>query len=320
MNQVIVAPNATVLFILQQWAGLPCNLSNEKMVVKPSDGEANPLIVVVTGTSSGFGKLSALAFAEQGHRVIATMRNPDRSGPLMDEARRRQVADLIDICRLDVTDAAEAEQVMETVIARYGKLDVLVNNAGYAQGGMIEEVPLDEWRAQMETNFFAVVRLTQLAVPHMRRQRSGLIVNVSSISGRMALPGFGPYSASKFALEGFSESLRLELAPFGIRVVLVEPGSYRTEIWDKGFDRVPEQPDSPYRPLQDAVFRQARHSAAHAPDPIAVAERIVALAGQTRPPLRHPMGRGIRAALAARSLLPWNWYERLLFRLLGERP
>lgn len=237
----------------------------------------------------------------------------------MEEAHRQQVAELIDICRLDVNDAAEAGHVMETVIARHGRLDVLVNNAGYAQGGMVEEVPLDEWRAQMETNFFAAVRLTQLAVPHMRRQRSGLIVNVSSISGRMALPGFGPYSASKFALEGFSESLRLELAPFGIRVILVEPGSYRTAIWDKGFGRVPANPDSPYRPLQDAVFRQARKSAGRAPDPVAVAERIAAMAGQTRLPLRHPMGRGVRAALAARSLLPWNLYERLLFRMLRQR-
>lgn len=277
------------------------------------------MIILVTGTSSGFGKLTALAFAEQGHRVIATMRDPDRSGPLLEEARRRQVADWIDICRLDVTDGDEAEQVIHSVINRYGRLDVLINNAGYAQGGMIEEVPLDRWREQMETNFFAVVRLTRLAIPHMRQQRSGLVVNVSSISGRMALPGFGPYSASKFALEGFSESLRLELAPFGIRVVLVEPGSYRTDIWQKGFDQVPTQPDSPYHRLMDAVFRQARKSAEGAPDPVTVAERIAALAGQNRPPLRHPLGRGIRAALAARSLLPWNWYERMIYRLLRLR-
>lgn len=277
------------------------------------------MITFITGASSGFGLLTALACAGRGHRVIAAMRDPGRKERLFEMAAERKVADRIEVCRLDVTDEEAAIAAVESVIRRYGRLDMLVNNAGYAQGGMVEDVPLADWRAQMETNFFAVVRLTRLVIPHMRQQQSGLIVNVSSISGRMALPGFGPYSASKFALEGFSESLRLELAPFGIGVVLVEPGAYRTEIWQKGFDRMHASPDSPYRELTEAVFRQARRSAERAPDPAEVAAHIAAMGDRSRPPLRHPLGRGIRAALAARSLLPWNLYERMLLGMLGIR-
>lgn len=261
--------------------------------------------------------LTALACAAKGHRVIAAMRDPGRQGRLLAEAGKRRLADRIEVCPLDVNDGEAAARAIADVIARHGRLDMLVNNAGYARGGMVEEVPLAEWRAQMETNFFAAVRLAQLAAPHMRKQRSGIIVNVSSISGRMALPGFGPYSASKFALEGFTEALRLELAPFGIRVVLVEPGAYRTAIWQKGFDLVQPQPASPYRALTEAVFRKARQSAERAPDPAEVAERIAALADRPAPPLRLPMGRGVRAAVAVRSLLPWKLYERMLRRLLG---
>lgn len=275
------------------------------------------MVTFITGASSGFGLLTAVECAARGHRVIAAMRDPDKKGRLFELAGKRQAADRIDICRLDVTDGEAAARAVGDAIDRYGRLDVLVNNAGYAQGGMAEDVPLEAWRAQMETNFFAAVRLVQLVVPHMRKQRSGLIVNVSSISGRLGLPGFGPYCASKFALEGFSEALRLELAPFGIRVVLVEPGAYRTDIWRKGFELAHASPDSPYRELAEAVFRQARQSAERAPDPAEVARRIANLADQPAPPLRLPLGRGVRSTLAARSLLPWHWYERLIRRVLG---
>jgi len=275
------------------------------------------MIVLITGASSGFGLLTALACAGRGHRVIAAMRDPAKQDGLLAMAVERGVQHLIDVCKLDVTKEEEAVRTVETVIERYGRLDVLVNNAGFARGGMIEEVPLEDWRDQMETNFFAVVWLTQLVVPHMRRQGAGLIVNVSSISGRMAMPGFGPYSASKFAVEGFSESLRLELAPFGVHVVLVEPGSYKTDIWRKGFNLVKTSPDSPYRDMTEAVFRTARQTAEQAGDPGEVAELIAALAGHPHPPLRHPIGRGMKPALAARSLLPWNWYERMVRRILG---
>jgi len=280
------------------------------------------LIILVTGTSSGFGKWSALAFARRGHRVIATMRDPDRSSPLMEEAHRQQVAELIDICRLDVNDAAEAGHVMETVIARHGRLDVLVNNAGYAQGGMVEEVPLDEWRAQMETNFFAAVRLTQLAVPHMRRQRSGLIVNVSSISGRMALPGFGPYSASKFALEGASEALYYEVRPWNVHVTLVAPGfinsdGFKHVEYTSGSREASGHPSSPYHSHYEYMADFIAKAMKRVPStPESVAARVVRLLGRRRPPLR--LYGTFDAALFAfmRRLLPRSLYHEILYRSL----
>lgn len=278
---------------------------------------ADPRVIFITGTSSGFGMLTAVECAARGHRVIAAMRDPGRKDRLLELAGGRQAADRIDIVPLDVTDEDAASRAIADAVGRYGRLDMLVNNAGYAQGGMAEDVPLSAWRAQMETNFFAAVRLVQLVLPHMRQRRSGLIVNVSSISGRVAMPGFGPYCASKFALEGFSEALRLELAPFGIRVVLVEPGSYRTDIWRKGFELAVRSADSPYRDLAESVFRMARQSAERAPDPAEVARRIADLADDPAPPLRLPLGRGVRSLLAVRSLLPWNWYERMIRRALG---
>lgn len=276
------------------------------------------MIALVTGTSSGFGMRIALKLAEQGCHVVATMRDLSRKDNLLEQAAKRNVADRMDILRLDVTDGEAAGQVVRQIIEKHGRIDVLVNNAGYAQGGMIEEVPLSDWRAQMETNFFAAVRLTQLVIPHMRKQRSGVVVNISSVNGRMPLPGFGPYSASKFALEAFSESLRLELSPFGIRVVLIEPGAYRTDIWSKGFGLMHAPEDSPYKEMREAIFAMARQSAEQAPDPGEVADRIASLLQQPNPPLRHLLGRGIRAGVTARSLLPWNWYERMIHRILGK--
>ncbi|WP_409343538.1 SDR family oxidoreductase [Paenibacillus sp. MBLB4367] len=281
------------------------------------NGVSSPLpVAIVTGASSGFGLLTATALAKEGFRVIATVREPGREAALMEEAERAGVAGRIECLPLDVTDHAGVLHVAATVFSRFGRIDVLVNNAGFALGGFAEEVPIAEWRRQFETNFFGLVAMTQAVLPHMREQKHGTIVNVSSVSGLAGLPGYAPYAASKFAVEGFSESLRLETADFGVKVVLVEPGAYRTAIWAKGFAQINRPHDSPYRAKLDRILAYSRRTAETAPDPREVADAIVEIALARSPKLRYPLGRGSRMLRLAKAVVPWKWYERAVLRML----
>ncbi len=179
---------------------------------------------IVTGSSSGFGELIAIELARSGFKVIATMRNLNKKEHLLKLAAAENVIDKITVFPLDVT-MQESVEKFKGFVQSLVSVDVLVNNAGYAQGGFSEELTVDEYRSQFETNFFGVIAVTQAVLPVMRRQGSGKIINMSSISGRFGFPGLSPYVSSKHALEGYSESLRLELKPFGIDVILIEPGS-----------------------------------------------------------------------------------------------
>ena len=183
---------------------------------------ASSSVVLITGCSTGIGRATASHLASRGYTVIATA---------------RRVEDLADLaaagCRtlpLDVTDEASMRAAVDAVEAAHGRIDVLVNNAGYSQSGAVESVPLARTRAQFETNVFGPLRLTQLVLPGMRRRRAGRIVNVSSMGGRLVFPGGGVYHASKYAVEALSDALRYELRPFGIAVVLIEPGLIRTNF------------------------------------------------------------------------------------------
>ena len=180
------------------------------------------LVVLITGCSTGIGRAAASHLAARGYTVIATA---------------RRVEDLADLaaagCRtlpLDVTDEASMRAAVDAVEAAHGRIDVLVNNAGYSQSGAVESVPLARTRAQFETNVFGPLRLTQLVLPGMRRRRAGRVVNVSSMGGRLVFPGGGVYHASKYAVEALSDALRYELRPFGIAVVLIEPGLIKTNF------------------------------------------------------------------------------------------
>ncbi|MGK9253025.1 SDR family oxidoreductase [Paenibacillus humicus] len=273
-------------------------------------------IALVTGASSGFGLLTSVELARRGFKVIATMRNPRKSGTLLAEAERAAVQDRLETIRLDVTEPAAIREAVADVMRRHGRIDVLVNNAGYAAGGFVEEVPMAAWREQMETNVFGLIAVTQAVLPHMRGQGCGHIVNISSVSGLIALPGYAPYSTSKFAVEGFSEALRLEMKPFGIDVSLVEPGAYRTEIWKKGFHAVHVSDASPYRGMLDRILAYSRKTSDNAPDPAAVARLVASIAGTAKPRMRYLSGRGMRLSVWGRALLPWRWYEALLLRML----
>lgn len=179
----------------------------------------------ITGASSGFGRAFAQHALDRGYRVVATARSTARLADLAAAAPDRVL-----LQPLDVTSAAQAEAAVAAALARFGRVDVLFNNAGYGIVGAVEETPDAELRAQLETNFFGAVNVIKAVLPALRRQRSGAIVNISSMGGQMSFGGFGAYSASKFALEGLSEALAQEVASFGIKVLIVEPGSFRTSF------------------------------------------------------------------------------------------
>ncbi|HET7521752.1 MAG TPA: SDR family oxidoreductase [Bacillales bacterium] len=274
--------------------------------------EQDETVVLITGASSGFGLLTSLALAEAGYVVVASMRDLSKKEPLIHTARDKGIDSRIECTEMDVTKEEDMDSAISSVVDRFGSVDVLINNAGYAAGGFTEELTMEEWRRQFETNFFGLVAVTKAVLPYMRKQQSGKIINMSSISGRMALPGLGPYSASKFAVEGFSESLRLEMLPYGVQVVLVEPGSYKTNIWSKGMKDFQVNPESPYREKTDKMLKIVRHIEKTAEDPEDVARIIVEIVQSEEPNFRYPVGKGVKSSLRFRSFLPWKWVERMI--------
>jgi len=189
----------------------------------------------ITGTSSGFGRAFAEHAIAQGHNVVATARRVHALADLVAQAPERVLAVALDV---DVAGAAEA--AVDAAVARFGRIDVLVNNAGFGVVGALEETPDAELRAIFDTNFFGAMAVTRAALPVLRGQRGGAIVNISSLGGQLSFAGFSAYSATKFALEGASEALAQEVAPFGIKVLIVEPGQFRTQLAGAGMRHMPE--------------------------------------------------------------------------------
>jgi len=279
----------------------------------------NQPTALITGTSSGFGLLAAVELARRGYRVAATMRDVSRNNLLLEAAAQAGAIENIHCLQVDVTDASSIQLAVQTVWQTYGRLDVLVNNAGYALGGFTEEIAMEAWRQQLETNVFGTIAVTKAALPLMREAGRGTIINISSVSGRFALPAFAPYATSKFAIEGFSEALRLEMRPFGVRVVLVEPGPYRTDIWAKGFAGFAAKENSPYKAELEAILRYARRTAEASPDPVEVAQLIARIAEHPQPKLRYPIGRQAALMLWLKERLPWRWVEAILLRELKRQ-
>lgn len=280
----------------------------------------NRPIALVTGTSSGFGLLITLALAGSGYHVIATMRNLTKQDALMQAAEQDGLRQHIECLPLDVSDQQAIRKTVAELMERHGRIDVLVNNAGISLGGFVEEIPLEDWIHAMDTNFFGLVALTQEVLPHMRSRKYGKIINISSISGRLGFPGYGPYAASKFAVEGFSESLRLEMLPYGVYVSLVEPGAYKTAIWSKGFDYISmkAKKDSPYQEPLAAILAYSNNVASSASDPQDVARTVVRIAQARYPKLRYVLGKGAWTAIWGKALLPWKWFEQIVLRQLRK--
>jgi NAD(P)-dependent dehydrogenase (short-subunit alcohol dehydrogenase family) len=273
---------------------------------------AEQKVALVTGASSGIGERTARTLAAQGFTVYGVARRVEVMAGLAEAG--------VHVLGMDLTDDASVVAGVERVLAEQGRLDVLVNNAGYGSYGAVEEVPLDEARRQFEVNLFGLARLVQLALPGMRERGAGTIVNVSSIGGKIYEPLGAWYHATKFAVEGFSDSLRLELAPFGIDVVIVEPGPIRTE-WNTiaRTSMVERSADGPYGDLARrlaAVFERI-DSSGRSSEPQVVADAIGRAVAARRPRTRYPVGRGAAAIVGARRVLPDRAMDVVLRRALS---
>jgi NAD(P)-dependent dehydrogenase (short-subunit alcohol dehydrogenase family) len=273
-------------------------------------------IALITGSSSGFGLLTSIELAKAGFRVVATMRDLSRRDRLDQAATAAGLGSQIDIRALDVTDFDSLPAFVDAVVRDYRRLDVLVNNAGFAVAGFAEDIKLEELRRQFETNFFGSVAMTKAALPTMRRQHSGHIIMVSSIAGLLGSVSVSSYSASKHALEGWSESLRLEVNALGIKVVLVEPGAYLTEIWTRGavMGQKATQETSPN--IQRILRMRDRIQALPKRDPIEVARLIASIAQDPNPKLRYVVGRDANIQLAMKRILPWKRFEKVIANFL----
>ena len=272
-------------------------------------------VVIVTGASSGFGLLTSVEFAKAGFRAVASMRDLSRRANLDQAATAACIASL-DVRALDVTRFNGIPTFVDDVIRDYGRIDVLVNNAGFAVGGFAEDIRLEELRLQFDTNFFGAVAITKAVLPIMRKQRSGHIIQISSIAGLQGSVSVSSYSASKHALEGWSESLRLEVRSLGIKVVLVEPGAFDTGIWTggarMGADAVKKTSPNHQRSLRMRTAIQKLPKA----DPIEVARTIVRIAQDPNPKLRYLVGRDAKIQLTLKRLLPWKTYEKMIANFL----
>jgi len=275
--------------------------------------------VLITGASSGFGLLTSVALAKRGWHVLATMRNMTRRQNLEAAARSAGVLESIEFLTLDVSSAERIKDVAEQVSKRGEPLHALVNNAGFAVPGFAEEVTDAELRDQFETNFFGAAAITRAILPQMRQQGFGHVVMVSSISGRTGFPGVSSYVASKFALEGWTETLRLEMAALGIKVAIVEPGSFDTDIWTRNAKLTAKMSD----PASPNVARLARWqsridaSAKNRANPQEVADLIARILETPEPKVRYVIGRDARMALLMRKMLPTGVFERLVVKLSG---
>ena len=274
-------------------------------------------IVVITGASSGIGLLTTVELARRGHTVVATMRDLARRTRLDEAAAAAGVAGRLDLRLLNVTEFDSIPGVVAEIVRDHGRIDVLVNNAGFAVAGFSEDLTMEEIRMQLETNFFGHVAMTKAVIPVMRRQGAGHIIMIASIAGRAAMPVTGAYAASKFALEGWSEALRIELRSLGIRVVLVEPGAFQTDIWERNV-RLGEFAISPESPNHERGkrFTEVVRTKVHKRDACVVAELIARIADKPNPKLRYRIGTDAHLQFWLRALLPWKTYERIIERAM----
>jgi NAD(P)-dependent dehydrogenase (short-subunit alcohol dehydrogenase family) len=239
---------------------------------------------LITGSSRGLGRELAKAVLEAGDRLVATARTPEQVREIVEPHPGRAIG-----VALDVTSPAAAQAAVAAATAAFGRIDVLVNNAGYANVNAIEDVDEADFRAQLETNFFGTFHVTRAALPVLRAQKAGHVIQISSIGGRGGTPGLAAYQSAKWAVEGFSEVLAKEVAPLGIRVTIVEPGGFRTD-WGGSSMRV-DEPSEPYRATVGALSRNIRENGgASRGDPARGAQAILKLATLPDPPLRLLLG------------------------------
>jgi NADP-dependent 3-hydroxy acid dehydrogenase YdfG len=270
-------------------------------------------VILLTGASSGIGYDTAVALAQQGHKVYAAARRVERMEPL----RQYGIVPL----KMDVTDEASMKEGVKTLLDAEGRIDVLINNAGYGYFGAVENVPMDDARNQLEVNVFGLARLCQLVLPTMRAQHSGRIINTASVAGRAVFYYGGWYHVSKYAVESLSDALRMELKPFGIDVVIIEPGAIKTNWGIIAADHLIESSKgTAYEQTGTMMANNLRNMylSNTISDPAVVRKAIVRAVNARRPCTRYRIGRMANAIVFFHWLLPTRWWDAFL-RLMGKR-
>ena len=269
-------------------------------------------VILITGASSGIGYETALRLAQQGHKVYGAARRVERMEPLRESG-------VVPI-PMDVTDEASMEAGVRQIIDAEGRIDVLINNAGYGYLGAIENVPIEEARRQLEVNLFGLARLTQLVLPHMRRQHSGRIINTSSIAGKTVMLFGGWYNVSKYAVEAFSDALRMEVKPFGIKVSIIEPSGIKTDwglIAADNLEKSSRGTDYEDDGLKMSRMLRLAFSTNLLSPPKRVTRAIVRAVNARCPRLRYRPGMGADAIVALNALLPSRWWDSMQRTAIG---
>lgn len=271
-------------------------------------------VALVTGSSSGMGFATAIMLARAGIHTYASMRNLKKSKTITELASTENLP--LQVVQLDVIDKKSVKEAITKIVTEKERIDVLVNNAGYGLFGSLEDISIEELKAQFETNFFGVIRVTQLVLPIMRKQKSGTIVNVSSVGGRIGLPVLSAYHSTKFALEGLSESMSYELEPFGIRVVIIEPGVIRTNIMNSSIiAKKAQDPKSPYFSLIQKVennFKLMMENESSPPEEVAKA--ILGVVTSENSQLRYTVGNDAATMIQARVSMSDNQFKKMIMQ------
>jgi short-subunit dehydrogenase len=282
--------------------------------------EEQQKVAIVTGSSSGIGHATSLLLARNRFHTYATIRNIEKSADIRKIANKERLP--LQVIHLDVNDEDSIRNSIEKVVSEKERIDVLVNNAGYGLVGAFEDLSVEEIKSQFETNFFGVIRLTQQVLPIMRQQKSGTIVNVSSGAGRIGFPGMSAYVSSKFALEGLSESMSYELEPFGIKVVIIEPGVIRTNFKKNSVMSKKSLDDSsisPYSSLIQKMDASISSIVEHATPPEEVAKAILHAVISNNPELRSLVGNDIIMMLETKKSMSDEDFRKMMMQsIIGE--
>ena len=287
--------------------------------MKREEEEQQQKVAIVTGSSTGIGYATSLLLARNRFHTYATMRNIEKSGDIQQIANKERLP--LQVIQLDVNDIASIRNSIEKVESENERIDVLVNNAGYGLIGAFEDLSAEEIKSQFETNFFGVIRLTQQVLPIMRKQKSGTIVNVSSGAGRIGFPGMSAYVSSKFALEGLSESMSYELEPFGIKVIIIEPGVIRTNFKKNSVmskKSLDNSSISPYSSIIQKMDASISSIVEHATPPEEVAKAILHAVTTNNPELRYLVGNDmIMMAETKKSMSDEDFRKMMMQSIIG---
>jgi NAD(P)-dependent dehydrogenase (short-subunit alcohol dehydrogenase family) len=271
-------------------------------------------VAIITGSSTGIGYETSLALARDGFITYATMRNLNKAEGIKSAATKENLP--LHVKQLDVTDDGSVKNAVEAISSETGgRIDVLVNNAGYGLNGAFEDLSMDEIKAQYETNFFGLIRVTQAVLPTMRRQKSGTIVNISSGAGRFGFPSGSAYASTKFAVEGLSESISYELEPFGIKVAIVEPGVIRTNFGNGlVVARKSQDPNSPYSQMMQKMVSSFEEMTKNASSPDLVANVVLNAIKDENPNLRYLAGNDVEQWLGAKR----NMSDEEFYKMMNQ--